>query len=318
MVIAAPELIDLPCIDCEYSLRGLPREGRCPECGSEIEHSWRRQEALLADGRPPLWMSSPAWLRRMGAGCALVLGSALGLMTLSFLGTRNPQPAGPSAYVAMSLWMTTSAGLVIGLWLLGSRELATSAGFPDGRLIRAGAILEVLRVVRTFVWNPRTFDGHWYIAIGTTALAAIVTALAWQRLGRLARRTSWAKVSRSARWMGWLMPVIMIVQVVFFRLLPMSRVGAVLIAPHTVLGETSALVILPVGLIKGGAAGLTLLFWVPALITTLAALATLAGMMWIFFHELALSSACRQRAAEERQPVPAHDAGDVGVGESGR
>lgn len=50
---------DLQCMQCHYSLRGLPAEGVCPECGSLIQDSIERDAILAAFALPPL----PAWLR---------------------------------------------------------------------------------------------------------------------------------------------------------------------------------------------------------------------------------------------------------------
>jgi uncharacterized repeat protein (TIGR04138 family) len=30
---------DLPCVECDYNLRGLAPEGRCPECGADVRDS---------------------------------------------------------------------------------------------------------------------------------------------------------------------------------------------------------------------------------------------------------------------------------------
>lgn len=34
-----PVHADLKCVQCNYELRGLPRDGDCPECGAPIEAS---------------------------------------------------------------------------------------------------------------------------------------------------------------------------------------------------------------------------------------------------------------------------------------
>lgn len=50
---------DLSCVQCDYSLRGLPAEGVCPECGRHIQDSIAHEALLAASAPPPL----PAWLR---------------------------------------------------------------------------------------------------------------------------------------------------------------------------------------------------------------------------------------------------------------
>jgi hypothetical protein len=263
-------------------------------------------------------MASPAWLRRMGAGCALVLGSAVGHIFMSLLGAMSVQPSGAAIVGAASLLIVTSLALVIGLWLLGSREPATAPSVRDLTIVRAGAVIELLRILRSFVWNPATFERHWYIAIATTLLAAVVTAMLWRRLARLTRRATLGNASRLASsWLVWVVPAVMIVQVLFWRLLPTSRYGAMLIAPQPMTGEATALILVPVGLIRGGSLGLALIFWGFAMLAAFTALLMLAVMARALHRAAALRSASRQRAAEEAQPVPGHDAGDVRIVETG-
>jgi hypothetical protein len=59
---------DVTCRFCGYNLRGLMREGQCPECGSAIVRS-------LA----PDWLrfSNPDWLGRIGLGASLLRLAAL-------------------------------------------------------------------------------------------------------------------------------------------------------------------------------------------------------------------------------------------------
>jgi hypothetical protein len=45
---------EVRCLRCEYRLRGLGRDGNCPECGAPIEQSRRRHEFLLEHGWAPL------------------------------------------------------------------------------------------------------------------------------------------------------------------------------------------------------------------------------------------------------------------------
>ena len=54
----------------------------------------------------------------------------------------------------------------------GAYAPGMTADVNDGRLVRVGAVIQALCVLRSFVWNPRTFEGHWYIAIAFTSLLA--------------------------------------------------------------------------------------------------------------------------------------------------
>ncbi len=62
---------DLPCAHCGYNLRGLPPEGKCPECGTAIAESLRGDLLSAAD---------PAWLQRIYRGQALIYAGKVGLI----------------------------------------------------------------------------------------------------------------------------------------------------------------------------------------------------------------------------------------------
>jgi hypothetical protein len=214
------------------------------------------------------------------------------------------------------MWLGSHAALASGLWLLATREPAAPPRRVYLGLIRAGACFEILRAIRGWIWNPPTFNGHWYILIATGVLAAVVTALVWTRLRRLAERASKRRLARWAALLSWLLPPVMVAQVVFFSMLPMTRLGAWMVSAHSVVGEAVALTGLVSGMLGGGSIGMSLLFWIPALALTLIALATLAGMTWLFFRQTAFTSAGGQRTPEEPQPVAAHDAGDIVIPEA--
>lgn len=61
--------VNLPCVKCGYTLRGLPVDGACPECGMEISRSLDGDRLAAAD---------PQWLRTIVRGQRLL---TTGLMT---------------------------------------------------------------------------------------------------------------------------------------------------------------------------------------------------------------------------------------------
>src|SRR3954470_1482520 len=85
---AAPTLI---CLRCEYDLRGLSRDGQCPECGSAIEQSYRRMEELHARGIVPLALAPRRWLTMMWIGCLLTILSVIPDAVQAFLLTGRYQ-----------------------------------------------------------------------------------------------------------------------------------------------------------------------------------------------------------------------------------
>lgn len=59
---------DKLCVDCGYNLRGLSTDGRCPECGADVEASLRGHELQAA---------SLPWLREICQGFALMKRAVL-------------------------------------------------------------------------------------------------------------------------------------------------------------------------------------------------------------------------------------------------
>jgi hypothetical protein len=55
-----------PCVRCDYDLRGLPPDARCPECGLPVRYSDPAHASLRHAS--PGWLASLSW----GARLALV------------------------------------------------------------------------------------------------------------------------------------------------------------------------------------------------------------------------------------------------------
>lgn len=129
--------VDLPCIRCRYSLRGMDARGLCPECALPIPESLDPFRLVLADRR---WLASavratllllagpPAYLVLVFAVLFLsafqnlvdppiLLPTALGVMApvvlllLVTLATRPDRLAGPTAHVGR--WLAIGASLVM-------------------------------------------------------------------------------------------------------------------------------------------------------------------------------------------------------------
>jgi len=57
---------DVPCLDCDYNLRGLPPDGRCPECGGSVGEALERFQAIG---------DTAAWAREFGPAASVLAGS---------------------------------------------------------------------------------------------------------------------------------------------------------------------------------------------------------------------------------------------------
>lgn len=68
---------DLPCAGCDYNLRGLLPEDRCPECGLGVRESLKSDHLRLAD---------LAWLRKVKRGLLWLIIATLGGFTLAMSG----------------------------------------------------------------------------------------------------------------------------------------------------------------------------------------------------------------------------------------
>lgn len=85
------------CIDCGYSLRGLPVDGKCPECGKPVADSIRGE--LLIN-------RSPEYVRKLTRGISLVLNGILLWFVLKIL-------AGPALTIALPIFQYNAGNFYV-------------------------------------------------------------------------------------------------------------------------------------------------------------------------------------------------------------
>ncbi len=111
----------LSCVECGYDLRGLPAEGRCPECGTPVETSRRR---------PLLRHADPHYVRTLALAAAVcLLALLIDALMLSVLAAWRVY-RGPLGVAALLTLLSISRWSVAALHTT-STVLITTRESPD-------------------------------------------------------------------------------------------------------------------------------------------------------------------------------------------
>lgn len=195
----APEQVagDLPCRRCSYNLRGLRREGDCPECGTPIALSLQGDLLRFAD---------PSWLRRVRLGALLFTCGWTALAAGRFVSVWVRSSPLPAALLVIM----TSAALLAGTWFV-TRMDPGGRGENRGELgRRAGrALMLAAFAVQCFHFCQNLIGGTAWsnpTRIGILVLAAVLDlggelAACWY-MGELALRASDVPLARRLRGLG--------------------------------------------------------------------------------------------------------------------
>jgi hypothetical protein len=201
--------IDVPCVSCGYNLRGLTRDGNCPECSTPIESSVHGD--LLR-------MSDPAWVERLHRGATwMFFGPMVGfggaMITVELLAGPivDLVPAlGPSAYGPVVGLGLVGSGLVVP-FLAGVRMATT----PDPRgtpnrwqavvrsIARSGWLVPaaVFSIgIAASVWSA---DAGFRLAMLGALLVACWLAAVFRHIGVLAGRIPSRSIQRWSRYGSW-------------------------------------------------------------------------------------------------------------------
>ena len=145
------------CAHCGYNLRGLPPEGKCPECGTPIARSLHGNLLSAAD---------PAWLQRIYRGQTLIYVGCVGLIlgfVFNFFWGMAPSPLDVlrpawSPVVHILLWVTPGAASL--LVLLGAFATTTL----DPRLSLTEQPIALRRFVRWSIVALVALEASDYVA----------------------------------------------------------------------------------------------------------------------------------------------------------
>jgi hypothetical protein len=135
-VAVAPGAVttDLPCRRCQYNLRGLPLDGRWPECGTPVAASTRGDLLRHAD---------PQWLDRLRRGTAWQLWAVAVLIGGGIVGVLIAG-AGATSLASILISLVGNGLYVAGVWMQTTPDPGGSGEARNGplrRLIRVALVI---------------------------------------------------------------------------------------------------------------------------------------------------------------------------------
>lgn len=126
---------DRACRKCSYNLRGLPKDGRCPECGTAIGIS------ICGD---QLRFSHPAWIRQVGDGLMLILWGLL----VTFVVAIIAGIAAPKEKVIQQLLIFLGSIVgVFGTWQMTAPDpsgVGEKRGLTSRKLVRIAVLTGIV------------------------------------------------------------------------------------------------------------------------------------------------------------------------------
>ena len=201
---------DLPCVDCEYSLRTRRPEGTCPECGQAVA------PALLPHR---LYFADASWLLRLRRGAVwLVVGLAWLVLARYALFYALHQWLAPRVLSSRTPWVLLSSPLylallvmLVGWWYLTAPEpgCTKAVGKYDLRRVARLAITVGLLGQLPF-WCASavlfSFGVHYGLQLGrglVGGIYALAVILAFHYVARLGERVPQRRLVWHARTVGW-------------------------------------------------------------------------------------------------------------------
>ena len=165
---------EYPCCGCEYDLRGLPADGRCPECGVAVGVSLEGNTLHHAD---------PRWLKRlMVAGWLVPAGVAAAVLLI--VGESMPPAMATAtgrAVVGAVTAIATEAACYAGLAMMLLPRPNRFLNRPWMRRVGVGAIATALMcgifiagVSVVMTWRADAAGGSTYIIHEYTAMSRVM------------------------------------------------------------------------------------------------------------------------------------------------
>ena len=205
--------LDTPCRTCGYNLRGLSRDGQCPECGAPVSQSL---------GNHLLRHSDPAWLDTLARGAGLILLSIVAGIVLGLLvgigvqvavwqGAGNA--AGTVALLGGGLGLLVGAVQVYGAWLLTEPDPSGVGEDQYGtvrKVVRVALIVGLVSsglnlLANTLPPEPRQVVALAAGALGLVQVAGFFAGLLYLR--RLAMRVPDPDAASRAKLLLYAIPI---------------------------------------------------------------------------------------------------------------
>lgn len=226
------------CVGCGHSLAGIPRDGRCPECGTPVSPAY---------GPDLLENRSVGYLASVRAGLTLVLAGVIGGVLLviaaliaAFLSAMGAQ--GSSAAVTMNPALELAIEVValgcavlslIGWWKVTTPDPARAGTDLDAtprKVVRAAVSLQLGIEALSLVLMAMMIgaSGATGILAGVDMAIGLASLLAWLvqffaamlYVGWLARRVPDYKLADEAKRFMWLGPLLYVLGCVLLGLGP--------------------------------------------------------------------------------------------------
>lgn len=200
----------LHCVACGYNLRGLQRDGDCPECGASIKAT------IENEGR----YAEQAWIRQIADG-ALGAMAGVGAILLAVPGLALLR-----SWVVFLLPVLVLGGLVglAGVWDLASRPrgaVPSRAEVWPGRWVRASLVILMPGTIILLASSSKGTAGYALAAAGMLMFGVLPYLLSQH--GRVvSRRLLAGRFGEEIKWLGRAHPAVAV------------AVGALMVFPDRV------------------------------------------------------------------------------------
>jgi hypothetical protein len=178
---------DVACRRCAYNLRGLGREGRCPECGTPVGVSTHGDLLRYAD---------PAWVQRLNRGgnlvvtwlivliLSVIVALCAGIPLLSLIAQRGTYNATVAfaAFAIVRLWFVAVNGAICyGVWLVTSPDpsrIGEDIYAASRKFVRVAVLVGPVWLVVNWLTDMRVFPPPTHAVLEfVNLIAALVIGL---------------------------------------------------------------------------------------------------------------------------------------------